>query len=113
VGTIQQMEYMMTSFAVVLLLMMSLVTARSLSNKPDVMEKNLMVTRREVNSTDQLGVMAPNLTDIQTDLANLSIPSYLRDLYINLTYFNGTYPLNNKKVNTIRSYENQAPSKCL
>lgn len=74
------------------------------------MEKNLMVTRREANSTDQLGVAAPNLTDIQTDLANLSIPSYLKDLYINLTYFNETYLLN-EKINTIRSYENQAPSK--
>ena len=50
-----------------------------------------------------------------SDLANLSMPSYLKDLYINLTYPNGVLHLSSilkdVKINTIQSYNNKAKSK--
>lgn len=87
-----------------LLLMMYLVAARSLPSQ-QMMEMNNI----EANiNTD---------TELQTELANLSIPSYLKDLYINLTYPNGVArPSSNHEeitVNTIQSYKNKAKSKCI
>ena len=55
------------------------------------------------------------VAQLKTELANLSIPSYLKDLYINLTYPNGVARPSSSnqeiKVNTIQSYKNQAKSK--
>lgn len=101
------MKNKMISLAAALLLMISLATARSLSNKNDVMDKKLVVTRREAGN---MSALSPNLTEHEADLANLSIPIYLRNLYINLTYLNGNNSLD-KKINTVRSYETQATSK--
>ena len=44
-------------------------------------------------------------------LANLSVPSYLKDLYVNLTYPDGIRSKEKMEVNTIRSYENKANGK--
>ena len=77
-------------------------TARSLPRKQEMMAETWTATHDEVNS------------DV-SELANLSMPSYLKDLYINLTYSNGPiHPsLNPKdvKINTIQSYKNKAESK--
>lgn len=75
-----------------------------------------MVIRREAESGNQTNVTdnqtnaTNNLTGVYVELANLSIPYYLRELYINLTYLNKDNPLNDEKINTIRTYENQAES---
>lgn len=110
--TAQEMKHTMTCLAAVLLLMISLATARSLLNKQSAMEKKLMVTRREAKSegSGQTDAMIYNFTELQADLANLSMPSYLKDLYINLTYFGIDYP-NDEKINTIRTYKNQPKCK--
>lgn len=103
----------MTSLVAVLLLMAGLATARSLANSQNVMGKKLIVTRREAESEDQMDDMTTNFTLLQDELANLSIPSYLSDLYINLTYLDEENLLNHIKINTVRTYQNQAESKCM
>ena len=101
----------MTSLIAALLLMAGLATAHPLTNSQNVMGKKLIVTRREAESEDQMDVMTANLTLLQDELANLSIPSYLSDLYVNLTYFGEEHLLNHKKINTVRTYQNQVESK--
>ena len=106
------MKQTMTLLAAVMLLlfmMMSLATARSLPDKE--MEKKLMLTRREAELENQTDAVTYNLTDIQDDLVNLSIPNNLKELYINLTYFGGDQLLHDLKINTVRAYENQAKCK--
>jgi len=101
-----------------LLLMMHLVAARSLPRRQQIMDKNWIVTRRETDlslSSNYDDNTASEVSQFQTELANLSIPSYLKDLYINLTHSNGVArpSLNSEefKINTIQSYKNQAKSK--
>ena len=85
---------------------MYLAAARSLPSK------QIMETRANSGNINTDSEVA----QLQTELANLSIPSYLKDLYINLTFPNGVArPSSNPediKVNTIQSYKNQAKSKC-
>lgn len=99
------MKYTVSSLAVILnvLLIMHRAAARSLPRKQETTEENWTLTQKEVNF-DSL------------ELTNLSIPSYLKDLYINLTYPNGVaHPSLNHhkdiKINTIQSYKNKAKSK--
>ena len=101
----------MNSLIAVLLSMAGLATAHSLASNQNVMGKKLMVTRREAESQGQMDVMTTNFTLLQDELANLSIPSYLSNLYINLTYLGEEHLLNHKKINTVRTYQNQAESK--
>ena len=94
-----------------LLMMMHLAAARSLSSAQPRTEDSTR-THREASSDT-----VSEVTQLQTKLAELSLPGYLKDMYINLTYPNGVArPSSNPedtKVNTIQSYKNQAKSKCL
>ena len=98
------MKLTVTSLAATLLLLVGLATARSLPNKQNTMEKKLMVTRREAQSEGQMDAMASNLTELQADLVNISIPSYVKNLFI------FGFP-SDSKINTVRAYENRAESK--
>lgn len=91
---------------------MHLTAARS------VPEGKVTITRREANlESDYDENTVSEITQLQTELANLSIPSYLKQLYINLTYPNEEAHLSSNlegpKVNTIVSYKNKATSKLL
>ena len=100
------MKIAMNSLIVIVdvLLMAYFAAARSLPSK------QLMDMGENINIDSEVA-------QLQTELANLSIPSYLKDLYINLTYPNGVArPSSNHeeiKINTIQSYKNQAKSKSL
>ena len=98
-----------------LLMVTHLAAARSLPIKQKMMGENLMITRREANPGSSSNYNDDTTLELQTTLANLSIPSYLKVLYINLTYPNGiARPLSNQgdiKINTIQSYKNKAESK--
>lgn len=97
------MKYTVSSLAVLLnvLLIIHQATARSLPKNRETMGETWTATHSEINDV--------------SELANLSIPSYLKDLYINLTYPNGAvHPsLNPKgvKINTIQSFKTKAESK--
>ena len=88
---------------------MHLVAARSLPRSEQMIE-DWMMTRRETESAT-----ISEVTQLQTELAELSIPNYLKDMYINLTFPNGvarsSSNLEEIKANTIQSYKNQAKSK--
>ena len=94
-----------------LLMTMYLAAARSLPSVQPRTEDSIM-TRREA-PTDTIS----EATQFHTKLAELSIPGYLKDMYVNLTYPNGVARPSSSsediKVNTIQSYKNQAKSKCL
>ena len=98
-----------------LLLVTQLAAARSLPIKQKMIGENQMITRREATSGSSSNYNDDTIMELQTTLANLSIPSYLKALYINLTYPNGVArPLSNQgdvKINTIQSYKNKAESK--
>lgn len=108
------MKFTLRNSAMILNLLMvtHLAAARSL---PKMMRENWMITRREANSGSSSYYNDDTISELQTTLANLSIPSYLKVLYINLTYPNGVaHPLSNQgeiKINTIQSYKNKAESK--
>jgi len=90
-------------------------TARSI---PITASKTTVQTpaRREANPADgSLGGAQDGpevVKDIANELAlaNLSIPSYLKDLFINFTYPDGLGKNDKMSINTIRSYENTARS---
>lgn len=96
-----------------LLLMMAMhqAGAHSLPSIPQG-EGNRKMTSREANSESPASINEVN--QLESELANLSIPSYLKDLYLNLTYPSGVSRTSNHEetvVNTIQSYKNQAKSK--
>jgi len=90
-------------------------TARSI---PITASKTTVQTpaRREANSADGSLGGAQDSPEVVKDianelaLANLSIPSYLKDLFINFTYPDGLGKNDKMAINTIRSYENTARS---
>ena len=88
---------------------MHLVAAHSLPRSGQMIDE-WMMTKREAKSAT-----IPEVTKFQTELAELSIPNYLIDMYINLTFPNGEARSSSNpeeiKVNTIQSYKNQAESK--
>lgn len=103
-----------------LFLMMPLATAHSLPpRKQQMLGEKQTVIRREASSSDLSSSnddnTASELAQLKTELANLSIPGYLKELYINLTYPDGVLSsLSNDeeiKVNTIQSYKSKAKSK--
>ena len=61
------------------------------------------------NSADEIASTNDKVEDFITELANLSIPHYLKDIYLNFSYSNGDVG-QGTKANTIRSYENTAKS---
>ena len=96
-----------------LLLMMAIhqAGAHSLPSIPQG-EGNQKMTSKEANSESPASINEVN--QLESELANLSIPSYLKDLYLNLTYPSGVSRTSNHEetvVNTIQSYKNQAKSK--
>ena len=111
------MKFTVRNSAVILnlLLVTYLATARSLPLKQKMTGENRMVTRREANSGSSSNYNENTILELQINLANLSIPSYLKALYINLTSPNGVArPSSNQgdiKINTIQSYKNKAESK--
>ena len=110
------MKNTMCGLIVILLTVMGLATARSLpiTSSQQATGEIGRLGRREADSTSQIDNADPMLNEFMAELANLSIPSYLKDLFINLTLSNETDNLSDKaKVNTIRSYENQAKSKLI
>ena len=88
------------------LLMICLVAARSVPSRQ--MMTDIGANSGSINTDSEVA-------ELKSKLANLSIPSYMKDLYINLTYPNGVArPSSNSediKVNTVQSYKNQAKSK--
>lgn len=110
-----------SSLAVILnlLLMMHLATSCSLPRKQQMLVENQTVIRREASNSNSSikndNSPVSEFTQLKTELANLSIPSYLKELYINLTFPNGmpSSLLHNEEINfnTIQSYKNKAKSK--
>jgi len=100
------MKFIVSGLAVILALL-QLAAARSLPSK--------QMARLENNPGNINTVSEVQGAQLQTELANLSIPSYLKDLYINLTHPSGVAHSSlyseEFKVNTIQSYKNQAKSK--
>ena len=82
--------------------------ARSLPDRQNAMVK-LTVARREVQPEDQNDAVISNFMKLKADLASMSIPSYLKDLYINITL--GGDVLSDNRINTVRTYEDQANCK--
>lgn len=73
---------------------------------------NWGLAQRDIDSTSQTDNANVIVDNFMAEIANLSMPGYLKDLFINLTLSNEIDDLSeNAKVNTIRSYENQAKSK--
>lgn len=103
----------------ILLMVISFAVARSLPNNYMASEQhatgeNLRLARDADDSTNKTDNADPMVDQDQfmTEIANLSMPNYLKELFINLTHSNKMHdPSENDKVNTIRSYENQAKSK--
>lgn len=88
----------------------SATTARSLlPNRRRVAERELTREANSDLSADEVTSTNPQVDDFIAELANLSIPHYLKDLYLNFTYSDGKIG-GGMKANTIRSYENTAKS---
>ena len=75
-------------------------------------QQPVIVTRREISSS----AAAKNINEKvdALELLNVSLSSYLKDLYINFSFHGGNnYPFKNQHIivaNTIQSYTNQAKS---
>ena len=104
-----------------LLLMMVMHQFPGVHSLPSILQEegeNWKIAPREANSESPANIDANlEVNQIQSELANLSIPSYLKDLYINLTYSSGVSHSSSNheetEVNTIQSYKNQAKSKLI
>ena len=102
----------------ILLTMMSYAAARSLPDHYITGDQqptggNWGQAQRDADSKSKTTNANPMVDNFMAEIANLSMPSYLKDLFINLTHSNGVEDLSaNAQVNTIRSYKNQAKSKC-
>ena len=95
--------------------MVYIVAVHSLPSIQQRTEENWKITHREANIESSLNSNTSEAAQLQAELGNLSIPGYLKDLYINLTYLNGeARPSSNHKhtkINTVQSYKKQATSK--
>ena len=99
---------------IILSMLLCYAAARSLpitgSQRPTGGKSGL--AERDVDSTSQTDNANVMVDNFMAEIANLSMPGYLKDLFINLTHSNEIDDLSeDAKVNTIRSYENQAKSK--
>jgi len=108
----------MRSLIIFLLTVIGFAAARSLPSNymtsGQQTSEKWRVARSEVDLTSSTNNANPTMNQFMAELANLSIPDYLKDLFINLTNTNETTDSSkNTKVNTIRSYENQAKSKLI
>ena len=80
-------------------------TARSLPNRRRMAEREVTREANLDNSADEIASKNPKVENFITELANLSIPHYLKDIYLNFSSSDGDVG-----ANTIRSYENTAKS---
>lgn len=85
-------------------------TARSIANRKRMAERELTKEANSDLSADKISTKNPQVDEFVAELANLSIPHYLKDLYLNFTYSNEQIG-EVAKANTIRSYQNTAKSK--
>jgi len=60
-------------------------------------------------SAEEVTSVNAHIDEFIAELANLSIPHYLKDLYLNFTFSDGKIG-GGMKANTIRSYKNTAKS---
>lgn len=107
---------MTLNLLLMIIMMIMKAKARSVADMMKSGGENQRMTRREINPESSANISPiSEVTQLQTELANLSIPSYLKELYINLTYHNGAAHASPNheeiRVNTIQSYANQAKSK--
>ena len=101
---------------IVLLLTISNFTVHSVPIRHMVEEQQpVQVTRREVNIDSENIADSNKENKFAHELANASLPSYLKDLYVNFSFPSGSaHTLKDQKMNaanTIRSFENQATGK--
>ena len=81
-------------------------TARSLPNRWRVAEREGTREANLDNSADEIASkLNAKVENFITELANLSFPHYLKDIYLNFSSSDGDVG-----ANTIRSYENTAKS---
>ena len=102
---------------IVLLLTISHFIVHSVPIRHMVEEQQpVKVTRRELNNIDSEKIAdSNNENEFAHELANASLPSYLKDLYVNFSFPSGSaHTLKDQKMNaanTIRSFENRAAGK--
>lgn len=106
---------MILDLSLMMTVLMQLVGARSLPSIQPTVRANRKMARRGANpeSSTSLNTVS-EVTQLQYELDSLSIPSYLKDMYLNLTYPDGAArPSDDEEeteANTIQSYMNQAKS---
>ena len=94
-----------------LLLMICLGMGHSLPTRQEATEDDVIVTRREAdyNYRDNTDFQ------LQAELANISMSSHLKDLYLDFGFANGVVGqssnLENNEIDTIKSYKNEARGK--
>ena len=106
---------MILNLSVKMMVIIHLAGARSLPTVELIARENQKMTRREANPESSTGISTVSeVTQLQRELDSLSIPSYLKDMYINLTYPDGaarpSHDEEETEANTIQSYMNQAKS---
>ena len=108
------MKFPLSYLAVILnlLLMMHIAAAHSLPTEQQMMGDNVIVTRREADSDSSSDHNDDMVSQFQAELANLSIPSHLKEIFSSPNGVAGL-PLNHEdtEINTIESYKNKAKSK--
>lgn len=101
---------MLNSLAVVLSIIFMLLLAAAYSMPTNKQQRTGIAHKEGTDLESSLNFTTTSESGhLQTELDNLSIHSYLKELYINLTYSNQLL-LNNEQmeVSTVQSYENQA-----
>ena len=97
-------------FVVCLIVLIALGDSSSARHLPNRRGRNEREVTREANldiSVADTASKNPKVDNFITELANLSIPHYLKDIYLNFSSSSGELGM---KANTIRSYENTAKS---
>ena len=100
---------------IVLLLTISHFTVHSVPIR-HVEQQPVKVARREANSDSENVDGNLEMNEFARELANATLPSYLKDLFVNFNFpSEPAHTLKDQKMtkaNTIRSFENQAMGMC-
>ena len=83
--------------------------ARSVHNRRRIARREVTREANPNYSANEIAGKNPQVDEFIAELANLSIPHYLKDLYRNFTYSDGQIG-GGRRANTIRSYGNTAKS---
>ena len=106
------MKWNLTVFVLLIVLVIILSDsskARFLPNRR-MAEREVTTEASSSNSANEIAASKrPQVEEFIAELANLSIPHHLKDLYINFTYSDGKIE-GDTRANTIRSYGNTAKS---